>query len=101
MDKLNTTIVPLGDELIDITELRIVGFIQGKEGKALVKQLPAMPLVECCRLDCGEFANHLVQFVGNDLTFLLRYSCVNHTPEIANLVLRRDDAIRTATYPSN
>lgn len=101
MDKLNTTIIELGNELIDITDLRIVGFIQGKEGKAFVKQLPAMPLVECCRLDCGEFADHLVQFVGNDLTFLHRFSCIDHTPEIANLVARRDNVIRTATYPSN
>ena len=102
MDTNNKSIINLGGELVDITELPVVGLIQGIEGKAIVKQLPVMPAVVCCKSSCVDLASHLVQFVGNDLTFLHLFSCESCLGEVISILdTHHADTVRRTTNASN
>lgn len=78
MDKNNITLVKLEDEIVDITLLRIIKLISADNGKILVKALPSAPATLCAKTECDDYASRLMQFVGNDETFLHMFVCEKH-----------------------
>lgn len=86
MDTNGASLIKLVDEVVDITLLRNVKLIPLKEGKVIIKELPREPMVECSKNGCDEMADYLVQFVGDDLTFIHSTTCFVHVDEVVKLI---------------
>tara|TARA_R110000868_G_scaffold16913_7_gene74972 strand:- start:8817 stop:9107 length:291 start_codon:yes stop_codon:yes gene_type:complete len=78
MDKNNVTLVRVEDEVLDITLLPILKLVPANNGKIIVKSLPHMPASDCAKDGCDDYASRLMQFVGDDETYLHMFVCEKH-----------------------